>query len=41
MEIGFRQEDDVLGLFGEGWGEVSCFKNLAGIPRIITAQKSS
>ena len=40
LEIGFGQEGDVLSLFGEGWGSIGCFRDLDGIPRIITAQKS-
>ena len=41
MEMGFGQQDDVLNLFGNGWVGVDYFKDLNGIPRLITAQKSS
>ena len=39
LEIGFGQKDDVLGLFGEEWGGIDCFKDLSGIPRVVIAQK--
>ena len=38
LEIGFGQKADVLRLFGEGWGKVRVHDDLAGIPRVVTAQ---
>ncbi|MGB2908726.1 MAG: peptide chain release factor N(5)-glutamine methyltransferase [Candidatus Aminicenantaceae bacterium] len=38
LEIGFGQQKDVLRMFGEGWGKVRSHEDLAGIPRVITAQ---
>jgi release factor glutamine methyltransferase len=38
LEIGFGHQDDVLNLFGEGWVEVDCFKDLHGIPRLVLAK---
>lgn len=39
MEIGFGQQDDVLNLFRKDWVDIDCYKDLNGIPRLITAQK--
>ena len=40
LEIGFGQQDDVLDFFGKGWKGIDCFKDLSGVPRTVTAQKS-
>jgi len=39
IEIGANHKEDVLLLFGNQWGEIACFEDLAGIPRVITAMK--
>ena len=38
FEIGIGQRDGALSFFGDEWGDVSCLKDLSGIPRIITAR---
>ncbi len=38
FEIGFGQKQDIQLLFGEGWGKVRSHDDLAGIPRVVTAQ---
>jgi release factor glutamine methyltransferase len=38
LEIGFGQLNDVLKLFGKEWEAVDHFKDLNGIPRLITAK---
>jgi len=40
MEIGFRQREKVLSLFGEGWGRFDCLSDLSGIPRVVVAQSA-
>jgi release factor glutamine methyltransferase len=39
MELGFQSRDRVAAMFGEGWREVSIRPDLAGIPRVIAAQR--
>jgi len=39
LEIGRGQTDGVLRLFDEHWTESRVFKDLAGIPRVMTARK--
>jgi methylase of polypeptide subunit release factors len=38
LEIGYGQKQDVLHMFGDGWGKVRSHDDLAGIPRAISAQ---
>ncbi len=40
VEIGYNMRDAVLGLLGEGWSDVTVCPDLAGIPRVISAQKN-
>jgi release factor glutamine methyltransferase len=39
VEIGYNMRDAVLALVGEDWREVTVRPDLAGIPRVISAQK--
>jgi release factor glutamine methyltransferase len=39
LEIGHGERDTVMRLFGEEWGKVECFDDLAGIPRVIVARR--
>ena len=39
LEIGHGERDAVMRLFGEGWGRVECFDDLAEIPRVIVARR--
>jgi len=39
FEIGFGQEKSVRALFGKEWEQIKCYSDLAGIPRVFTAQK--
>lgn len=40
VEIGYNKKDAVLGLLGPGWQQQEVSPDLAGIPRVITAQKA-
>jgi len=37
FEIGHGQKDKIMEMFGSGWRDVKCFKDLQGIPRVISA----
>jgi len=37
FEIGHGQKDKTMEMFGSGWRDVKCFKDLHGIPRVISA----
>jgi release factor glutamine methyltransferase len=39
VEIGYNMRDAVVGLLGEGWSGVAVRPDLAGIPRVVSAQK--
>jgi release factor glutamine methyltransferase len=41
MEIGFGLEQGVLDLFGESWEKLPTVADLQGIPRIVSARRSS
>lgn len=41
FEIGGGQKEEVQALFGKEWRKVQCFKDLNGIPRVFTAQKTA
>jgi len=41
LEIGFGQKNEAVALFQKEWASVECFEDLAGIPRLILAQKIS
>ena len=40
VEIGYNMRDAVLALLGEGWSDVAVRPDLAGIPRVVSAQKA-
>lgn len=39
VEIGYNMRDAVTSLLGEGWRDVTVRPDLAGIPRVVSAQK--
>jgi hypothetical protein len=39
VEIGYNMRAVVVGLLGEGWTGVEVCPDLAGIPRVVSAQK--
>jgi release factor glutamine methyltransferase len=41
LEIGYGQESSIRPFFNEPWGAVTCLPDLAGIPRIFSAQRIS
>jgi release factor glutamine methyltransferase len=41
VEIGYNKRDVVVALLGSGWAEVEVRPDLAGIPRVVSACKSS
>ena len=41
LEIGATQGESVVGLLGQGWTDVSVTSDLAGLPRVVKARRSS
>lgn len=39
LELGYNLAEPVRGMLGEGWGDVRIIPDLAGIPRVLAAQK--
>jgi len=39
FEIGFGQEKSVQAMLGQEWEKISCYSDLAGIPRVFTVRK--
>lgn len=41
VEIGYNMQDAVVALLGDGWTAVNVQPDMAGIPRVVSARKSS